>query len=229
MRKIAKFLFCVSWLISNGALSASVRENNVTTATVRPLRSNDRAYFDNELSKIDAHRQRYFDLESEIWREVKKSDNQAVALRKIHEKHLAFYADHLEYGVDMSLFETGEKDLLTEVKFINDSVLSVAKKTLHKNERNFARTESVELAGRHREFIRAMDAIYNITKDNDFFLNIKKVNIFDRNQYVVFVYRRSNDNDIILQTSTASVQCLSMIRSSFSLKQLSIYIDKIPV
>ncbi|XP_037049797.1 uncharacterized protein LOC119084060 isoform X1 [Bradysia coprophila] len=174
MKKVANIVFCVIWLISNVALSASVRENNITTSIVRPLRSNDRAYFDNELSKIDAHRQRYYDLESEIWRELRKSDNEAVVLRKIHEKHLAFYANQVEYGVDLSLFETGEKDLLNEVKFINDSVLSVTKKTLHKNERNFAKSESVELAGRHREFIRAMDAINNITKDNDFLLNIKK-------------------------------------------------------
>lgn len=180
MKEVAKIVFCVIWTISNVASSASVNGNNVTTSIEQPLRSNDRAYFDNELSKIDAHRQRYYDLESEIWRELRKSDNEAVALRKIHEKHLAFYADQQEYGVDLSLFETGEKDLLNEVKFINDSVLSVTKKTLHKSERNFAKTESIEFSGRHREFIRAMNSIYNITKDNDFLGNIKKVNIFDR-------------------------------------------------
>lgn len=173
-------LLCVILFLLNVAfsISASVPENNVTIASSRPLSSNNRLSYDNELSKIDAIRQRYYDVESEIWRELKKSANEAVALRKIHEQHLAFYAEQPEFGVDFSLFETGEKDLFNEVKFINDSVLTVVKKNLHKNERNFAKLPSVELAGRHREFIRAMDAINNITKGNDLFGSIKKVNIF---------------------------------------------------
>lgn len=175
-----KNVLCVILMLSIVALntSASVRENNITIASSRPLSSNNRLNYDNELSKIDAIRQRYYDLETEIWRELRKSANEAVALRKIHEQHLAFYAEQLEFGVDFSLFETGEKDLFNEVKFINDSVLTVTKKNLQKNERNFAKVPSLELAGRHREFIRAMDAINNITTGNDLFGSIKKVNIF---------------------------------------------------
>lgn len=176
-----KIVLCVMLMvISNVALSlsASVRENNSTVTISRPLSSNNRLSYDNELSKIDAHRQRYFDLESEIWHELRKSDNEVQALRKIHEYHLGFYGEPIEFGVDVSLFVTGEKDLFNEIKFINDSILTVTKKNLHKNERNFAKPKSVELAGRHREFIRAMDAINNITKDNDLFGNIKKVKIF---------------------------------------------------
>lgn len=182
-----KYLFCVVLLLSNVALSisASVRENNTTVANARPLSSSTRLNYDNELSKIDAHRQRYYDMESEIWRELKKSDNEAQVLKKIHEHHLAFYAEPLEFGVDFGMFETGEKDLFNEVKFINDSILTVTKKNLHKNERNFVKSQSIELAGRNREFIRAMDAINNITKANDFFGNIKKVNIFVKSDYIV--------------------------------------------
>lgn len=183
-----KNVLCVILMLSIVALStsASARENNITIASSRPLSSNNRLNYDNELSKIDAIRQRYYDLESEIWRELKQSANEAVALRKIHEQHLAFYAEQLEFGVDFGIFETGEKDLFNEVKFINDSVLLVTKKNLQKNERNFAKGPSVELAGRHREFIRAMDAINNITKGNDLFGSIKKVNIF-----VKYANRRS--------------------------------------
>lgn len=158
-------VLCITLMISLGICASAIS---------RPFRSPSLSY-DNELSKIDALRQRYYDLESEIWREVKKSDNQLPALRKIHEGHLAFYAEPLEIGVDFSLFETGEKDLLHEIKFINDSVLSATKKNLHKNERNFVRAESLELAGTYREFIRAMDAINNVTKGNDLFGTIKKV------------------------------------------------------
>lgn len=181
-KEMEKIVLCIIFVIANVvalSISASVRENNVTTTAVsRPLSSNNRLNYDNELSKIDAHRQRYYDWENEIWRELKKSDNEQQSLRKIHEHHLAFYADQLEFGVDLSLFETGEKDLFNEVKFINDSVLTATKKNLHKHERNFAKTQSLELAHRHREFIRAMDAINNITKDNNLFGNIKLVNIF---------------------------------------------------
>lgn len=174
-----KFLLCVIFLmLSNVVLSASVRESNITIASSRPISTTNRLNYDNDLSRIDALRQRYYDLESEIWRELKKSANQEQGLRTIHTQHIAFYADQPEFGVDFSLFETGEKDLLNEVKFINDSVLTVTKNILHKNERNYARSPSVELAGRHREFIRAMNAINNITKDNDLFGTIKKVNIF---------------------------------------------------
>lgn len=176
---MAKIILSVIFIITNIALStsASVRQSNITSAVSRPL-SSTRINYDNELSKIDALRQRYYDLESEIWRELRKSDNQAQALRKIHENHLEFYAEPMEFGVDFSLFETGEKDLFNEVKFINDSVLAAKKRNLQKNERNYARPQSLELAERHREFIRAMEAINNITKGNDFFGNIKKVNIF---------------------------------------------------
>lgn len=174
VREMAKIVLCFAMMSIVGlSASASVRENNITLSVPRP---HNQLIYDNELSKIDAYRQRYYDLESEIWSELSKNDNEAQALRKIHNYHLAFYADQLENGVDLSLIETGEKDLLNEAKFINESVLTVTKKNLHKNERNFVKSQSIELASRHREFLRAMEAINNITKDNDFFGNIKKVN-----------------------------------------------------
>lgn len=209
-----KNVLCVILMLSIVALntSASVRENNITIASSRPLSSNNRLNYDNELSKIDAIRQRYYDLESEIWRELRKSANEAVALRKIHEHHLAFYGEQLEFGVDFSLFETGEKDLFNEVKFINDSVLTVTKKNLQKNERNFEKVPSLELAGRHREFIRAMDAINNITKGNDLFGSIKKVNIFVK----IMGNRRSFKQTTLIysiEILSSTIQLFRMIRS----------------
>lgn len=171
---MTKSVLWIAVIIAIVDLTISVQVENVPLA--RSLRETNQLSYNIEVSKIDAYRQRYYDVESEIWSEIKKSENAAQALRKIHQLHLAFYADQMEYGVDLGIYETGEKDLVNEVKFINDSVSAVRKNYLHKNERNFARNESIELAGRHREFIRAMDAINNITKDNDFFGTIKQVN-----------------------------------------------------
>ncbi|KAJ6637237.1 hypothetical protein Bhyg_09967 [Pseudolycoriella hygida] len=210
---MAKIVLIITVLVLS-KISLSVSENN---STIRRSFSNRQINYDNELSKIDAVRQRYFDLENEIWLELKKNENQQSALRKIHQYHLSFYAENLEFGVDFSLFETGERDLLNEVKFINDSVQTVTKKNLQKNEQNFNKIPSVEFAGRYREFIRAMEAIHNITKDNDLFGNIKKKGDLQNCMTSKILTESTNQKlyEYYVDVSAAQLKAYSLVQLSY--------------
>lgn len=130
----------------------------------------------NELTHIDSVRENYLNVEANLWSVIKSGAENSFVLKRISDAHIKFFAEPLyEKEVHLTTFDPDQQILKIEIEEVNHRITALRKNYLRTNVNELNRNQAISFAENGIAKRPALDKIFNVTDDKDFFRYIRNV------------------------------------------------------
>lgn len=133
----------------------------------------------SNLTHIDLMRVNYLNVESNLWNVIKSGAENSFVLKQINDAHIKFFAEPLyEKDISLTIFDPDQQTLKLEIEEINHRIVTLRRNYLRTNVNELNRNQAISFAENGIAKKSALDKLFNVTDDKDFFGYISNVSFF---------------------------------------------------
>lgn len=131
-----------------------------------------------ELTHMDLMRTNYLNVEANLWSVIKSGADNSFVLKRINDAHIKFFAEPLyEKEVHLNPFDPDQQILKIETEEVNNRIATLRKNYLRTNVNDLNRNQAISFAENGIAKKPALDKIFNVTDEKDFFRYIRNVSL----------------------------------------------------
>lgn len=124
-------------------------------------------------------RENYLNVESNLWNVIKSGADNSFVLKRINDAHIKFFAEPLyEKEIQLTVFDPDQQILKIEIEEVNHRIIALRKNYLRTNVNDLNRNQAISFAENGIAKKAALDKIFNVTDEKDFFRYIRNVSLF---------------------------------------------------
>lgn len=132
----------------------------------------------NELTHIDLMKTNYLNVESNLWNVIKSGAENSYVLKQINDAHIKFFAEPLyEKDIHLTIFDPDQEILKIEIEEVNHRITTLRNNYLRTNVNDLNRNQAVSFAENGIAKKYALDRVFNVTNEKDFYRYIKNVSL----------------------------------------------------
>lgn len=130
----------------------------------------------NELTHIDLMKTNYLNVESNLWNVIKSGAENSFVLKQIMDAHIKFFAEPLyEKDIHLTIFDPDQEIIKIEIEEVNHRITILKKSYLRTNVNDLDRNQAILLAENGIAKKYALDRMFNVTNEKDFYRYIRNV------------------------------------------------------